>query len=145
MKAALLLLAVLFAFVPGELRAASPQPAICLNKFVAPNYSVIARLARVQGTVQLDVEYNAKGEPEQVGPPAIGGGQAILQEAAINAVKAWKFCPSTSGPNHNRIVVTFDSRLTLPGVKGWAPTTVSLGPPATVGVATEAELATLQQ
>jgi TonB family protein len=57
---------------------------------VAPEYPVLARQARVQGTVVLDAVVNADGAVTQVTP--VSGPQALSQ-SAMDAVRWWRYEP----------------------------------------------------
>jgi periplasmic protein TonB len=57
---------------------------------MTPQYPAIAKAARIQGTVVLNVSISAEGVVEEVsavsGPPE-------LRQAAIDAVKTWRYKP----------------------------------------------------
>jgi protein TonB len=57
---------------------------------VTPEYPVVARQARVQGTVVLDAVVNAEGAVTQVTP--VSGPQALSQ-AAMDAVRWGRYEP----------------------------------------------------
>ena len=57
---------------------------------VTPEYPVLARQARVQGTVVLDAVVNADGAVTRVTP--VSGPQALSQ-AAMDAVRWWRYEP----------------------------------------------------
>ena len=57
---------------------------------VTPEYPVLARQARMQGTVVLDAVVNADGAVTQVTP--VSGPQALSQ-AAMDAVRWWRYEP----------------------------------------------------
>ena len=106
---------------------------MCLCKFVAPEYSALARRARIQGVVRVKVDFSSEGTPGEVsaleGPP-------ILKESAVNAVKNWRFCPSSGAAGTQEIIVTFRFRLEGKGTDGWVPTGISFESPATVDIMT---------
>ncbi len=61
-----------------------------LVKRVAPVYPPLARQARIQGTVILNVVINKSGEVEDV---KLIRGHPLLAPAAIQAVKQWRYRP----------------------------------------------------
>jgi TonB family protein len=57
---------------------------------IAPIYPRIARQARIQGTVILQVQINKTGDVESM---QLFSGHPMLAPAAIDAVKQWKYMP----------------------------------------------------
>jgi TonB family protein len=57
---------------------------------VEPEYPAILRARQIGGTVRLEVTITAKGTVKSV---ALIGGNPILAEAAILAVKRWTYAP----------------------------------------------------
>jgi TonB family protein len=74
------------------LRVGSIVAAARLINKVDPIYPEIARRARVEGTVQLEVLIDEQGKPSRV--RIIGGGGPLLQPAALEAVKQWRYSPT---------------------------------------------------
>lgn len=71
-------------------RKQSPQgPGV---KWVRPVYPAVARAAQIQGRVVLKVTISPDGEVEKVD---LLSGHPILVAAAIDAVKQWRYQPST--------------------------------------------------
>jgi TonB family protein len=62
---------------------------LLLNR-IAPKYPPLARQARIQGTVVLNVFINKSGEVESV---RLTSGHPMLAPAAIAAVKQWRYQP----------------------------------------------------
>jgi len=60
---------------------------------VSPAYPELARRMNVSGTVKLEVTITPDGKVKSVKPI---GGHPVLVEAADEAVKKWKFEPSSS-------------------------------------------------
>lgn len=92
---------------PAITRAAAPQApgaveqapiAIDLNAAYrlnpAPNYPPLALRRRWEGTTRLRVELDSEGRPITV-TLADSSGHAILDEAALEAVRRWRFRPAT--------------------------------------------------
>jgi protein TonB len=61
-----------------------------------PVYPERARQRREQGQVTVRVEVSADGTPLGVAV-AVGSGYATLDEAALDAVRAWRFVPAMRG------------------------------------------------
>lgn len=61
-----------------------------------PTYPASARRKRQQGTVLLSVVVDSKGRPEKVSIKQ-GCGIAVLDEAALAAVRTWEFDPAMIG------------------------------------------------
>jgi TonB family protein len=57
---------------------------------VEPEYPAILRARQIGGTVRLEVTITARGTVKNV---ALIGGNPILAEAAISAVKHWTYAP----------------------------------------------------
>jgi protein TonB len=71
-----------------------PQPVVILN--TPPNYPETARRAGWEGRVTVRVEVSADGVPTTV---TLGksSGYGVLDQAALRAVKSWRFQPRTIG------------------------------------------------
>ena len=73
---------------------------------VEPEYPAMMRDHGIGGTVRLQVVITASGSVKQV---AQRGGDAALGEAAIAAVKKWKYAPA-SGETQTEFSLTFDPK-----------------------------------
>lgn len=75
---------------------------------VDPRYPAIAKSARLQGTVVLEVQVDAAGIPTKVDPV---GGPPMLRGAAIEAVQQWRYTPfqtdGVAAPAHLLVTVPF--------------------------------------
>jgi TonB family protein len=58
---------------------------------VEPDYPPVLKMRQIGGTVRLEVTINAKGT---VDGAKVLGGNPILAESAIAAVKKWKYAPA---------------------------------------------------
>jgi TonB family protein len=76
----------------STLGASAPKP----TSSVLPGYPERARQAHVDGTVKLWFELDQNGAVTQVG---IASGNPLLRDAALEAVKSWRFQPNTLPPN----------------------------------------------
>ena len=61
-----------------------------INHRAVPVYPPIAKAARVQGAVVLDIEVGTKGNVESM---KVASGPPMLQQAAIDCLKQWTFHP----------------------------------------------------
>jgi len=69
-----------------------------VKDYVGPVYPQIARLARIEGEVELEIELDTKtGGVTTVRPVS---GQPLLQQAAIVAAKQWQFEANHATPVH---------------------------------------------
>lgn len=71
---------------------------------IAPNYPPDLRRAAIGGVVRLDIIVNANGS---VGFVQVAGGNPILAEAAVRAVRKWKYIAASSSTNI-RVDLHFD-------------------------------------
>lgn len=128
-KSALIWLTILIVFASATecQSAVSPEPSVCVSSFVAPAYPVIARQARIEGTVRLRVQTNPEGQPVTV--ESIGG-HPLLSEAAEQAVKQWRFCAGEA--REREIQVVF--KLKPEDASVFAPTEVEFSGAETVEV-----------
>lgn len=55
---------------------------------VEPDYPPVLRMRQIGGTVKLEITITAKGTVEDV---KVLGGNPILAESAVEAVKKWKY------------------------------------------------------
>ena len=70
-----------------------------------PIYPLEAAAARVQGTVILDVQVDERGVPEHI---EVLKSVPILDAAAIEAVRQWRWTPFVFQGNPTPFVVTLD-------------------------------------
>lgn len=70
---------------------------------VDPSYPAIAKQMHLAGRVTVDVFIDEEGKVEKAQPL---NGHAILTEAAVTAVKKWKFIPYTAGGQAKKSVTT---------------------------------------
>jgi periplasmic protein TonB len=59
---------------------------------VAPIYPEIARLSRVEGKVTMEAILDATGRVESL---RVLSAEPLLQEAAVRAVRQWRYTPTT--------------------------------------------------
>lgn len=96
-----------FDFVPYE---DPPEPIVT----VRPEYPEFAKRMKIQGTVVLDVDVYKDGSVGNIKvKKSILAGSGGLDEAAVNAVKKWKFQPGKSGGKAVDTTVTIPLEFTL--------------------------------
>jgi protein TonB len=78
---------------------------------VQPEYPPLARTARVSGVVILDVTVNDEGEVSEI---RVLSGHPLLQQAALDAVRQWKYSPTLLNgepvPVQGTVTVIFNLR-----------------------------------
>jgi TonB family protein len=82
-------------------------------KKVDPIYPPLARQARIQGSVILQVVINKSGDVENI---QLYSGHPMLAPAAIDAVKQWKYKPYLLNGEPVEVETTVTVSFTLPGV-----------------------------
>lgn len=75
---------------PRVVRVGGKMVAPELVRRVSPAYPELARLARVDGVVILEAQVDIRGRVKTV---KVLRGQPLLDEAAIEAVKRWRYRP----------------------------------------------------
>jgi TonB family protein len=75
---------------PARARVSSTVMQDLLVTKVPPTYPPMARQARIQGTVILQVQLNKSGDVENI---QLVSGHPVLAPAAVEAVKQWKYKP----------------------------------------------------
>jgi protein TonB len=93
---------------PKKITRAGALSAVA-NK-VQPDYPPMARQLRIQGSVELEALVTEAGDVAKV---EIVSGNALLTNAAAQAVKRWKFRPFTEDGKPIRVTapITIDFRL----------------------------------
>ena len=81
---------------PLELRAASRPVPPAYRYTPAPRYPMLARERGLEGVVVLTVLVRPDGRVEDA-RVASSSGAAVLDEAALAAVRTWLFAPATRG------------------------------------------------
>jgi periplasmic protein TonB len=77
---------------------------------VSPVYPPLARSARVEGTVMLEAIINEAGIVEQL---KVVRSVALLDQAAIDAVRQWRYTPTLLNGTPVSVVMTITIRVTL--------------------------------
>lgn len=77
---------------------------------VAPAYPTMALSGRVEGQVQLRAVITTQGVVEKIRPIS---GQPLLVQAAIDAVKRWRYDPFKSGgvPIEGEVSITLNFKI----------------------------------
>jgi TonB family protein len=92
---------------------------------VAPAYPPIAKAAKAQGSVQVNVTVDENGN---VAAAEAVGGHPLLRDAAIEAAKQWQFKPTLVGGEAVKVQGILTFNFTLQG-KDEEPGQVALTPP----------------
>ena len=77
-----------------------------------PSYPFIAKRRGLEGVVVLRVALNANGVPQQVTIER-GSGHGVLDEAALESVRGWRFAPAQRGGRAVAAVVDVPVRFSL--------------------------------
>jgi protein TonB len=77
---------------------------------VAPVYPEIARLSRVQGVVTMEAVLDATGKVESV---RVLSSQPLLEEAAVRAVRQWRYTPTELNGVPVPVLMTITVRFSL--------------------------------
>ena len=77
---------------------------------VAPVYPEIARLSRVQGIVTMEAILDATGKVESV---RVLSSQPLLEEAAVRAVRQWRYTPTALNGVPVPVLMTITVRFSL--------------------------------
>ena len=86
-----LLLLILLAFTPNHSRAQEEGTRKVLTK-ITPTYPEVAHKMEIQGSVKVEAVVSPNGSVKSV---AVKGGHPVLAQAAENAVRGWKWEPSS--------------------------------------------------
>ncbi len=95
---------------PTHIRVGGEVEAARLTHEVVPVYPVIARDARVQGTVQLSASIAPNGAVEDL---HVMSGSPLLIAAAEDAVKQWKYQPTYLNGKPVEVLTEIDVKFTL--------------------------------
>jgi protein TonB len=77
---------------------------------VAPRYPEVAQRARLQGTVELECVIDPAGNVAEVRRVS---GPSLLREAAIDAVRQWRYTPTKLNSVPVSVIMTVTVRFTL--------------------------------
>jgi len=99
----LLLAAVVLCLAPIHSQTQDAETRRRIVDRVAPAYPAIARRMALEGVVKLDTLVAPDGTVKTV---EIKGGHPVLAEAALNAVRRWRWEPSTH-ESHEVVEVRF--------------------------------------
>lgn len=81
----------------------------CAQHVVVPGYSRLARMARLQGSVRVEIKVGADGK---VVSATATGNDRLLERASEENIRQWRFCPASSAQESVRTqTVTYVYRL----------------------------------
>lgn len=96
--------------ISGSQQQGAPAQDLKTANRVDPTYPPASRRAGEQGTVRLKVLVDTNGRPSNVAV-AQSSGSARLDQAAMDAVRKWRFVAATDGTNkiqaYTQVAVTF--------------------------------------
>jgi protein TonB len=93
---------------PQRVGGAIRQPV--RTNYVAPVYPEIARVARVQGAVQIEAVIGTDGVVQQA---RVISGSPLLSDAALSAVRQWRYTPTTLNNQPISVIMTVTVTFTL--------------------------------
>jgi TonB family protein len=96
--------------LPGSVSVSAQMAAGMLLKRVPPDYPPIAKAARVSGTVVLQATISKLGTIENL---KVVSGPAMLQQAALDAVKHWRYRPYLLNGEPVEVMTTINVIFTL--------------------------------
>ncbi len=94
----------------APIRVGGTVQAAKLIRRVEPSYPEIARRARIQGVVLLEVQVGAEGSVENV---RLIRGHPLLNAAAVDAVSQWKYSPTLLNGEPVPVIATVTVRFVL--------------------------------
>jgi protein TonB len=98
--------------LPTRVRVSQGVMATLIIKKVPPEYPNEARQKRVQGTVVLHGLIDKEGDVAEV---SVVSGEPVLTQAAIDAVKQWKYKPYLLNGHPVEVETQFQLNFTLSG------------------------------
>jgi TonB family protein len=95
--------------IRGPVKTADPQPVLLDSKwnfvkFINPVYPSLAKQARIQSKVQLEVALNGKNG--EVTDAKVLSGHPLLNQGALDAARQWVFSPNQN--LRDKITVTLE-------------------------------------
>gem|GEM_PF-333040 len=89
-------------------------PLLKIIRKVDPEYPESAKRARIQGTVVLDIAVNEEGNVTNIKVSPEYSGHPLLRQAAVDAVKQWKYEPVLSNGEPSAATTTVMVHFVLP-------------------------------
>ena len=96
--------------IPSQIRVGGEVQAALLQHEVVPVYPILAKSARVQGTVRLSASIAPNGSVKDL---RVLSGSPLLVSAAENAVKQWTYKPTYLNGKPVQVLTEIDVRFTL--------------------------------
>jgi TonB family protein len=103
LRTLLLCCLALGSFLPSVLKAQNANERKLITR-VEPEYPETLKRLYIGGTVKLEIVISAQGTIQNV---TLLGGNPILGQSAIAAIKKWKYVP-TKSPTTARVTLEFD-------------------------------------
>lgn len=98
------------ALAADEVRVTQSEAVKAATAKVEPEYPAIAKQLHLSGSVQVEAVIGESGEVESVKPLT---GNAVLMNAAVAALKRWRFTPFTADGKPVRAVADMSFKFTL--------------------------------
>jgi protein TonB len=95
---------------PQRIKVGGNVQSAMVMKKIAPNYPPLAKSARVSGVVHLAAVIAKDGTIQEL---HVTGGPALLQQAAMDAVKQWVYRPTLLNGEPVQVETTIDVNFTL--------------------------------
>jgi periplasmic protein TonB len=97
---------------PERVRVGGQVQSAMIQTQTRPVYPPLARQARIQGTVRLEAVINKEGQIEEL---KVVSGHPLLIQAALDAVKQWRYKPTMLNGVAVEVITTIDVNFTLGG------------------------------
>jgi TonB family protein len=94
----------------ADIKVTNSEALKAATQTVQPEYPLIAQQLHLEGTVEIETQIGEDGSVESATPMT---GSPVLADAAVAALKRWKFAPFMAGGKTVRVVaeMTFHFRL----------------------------------
>ncbi len=96
---------------PKRIRVGGQVQQARLIRKVTPTYPPLARQARIQGTVRLQAVIAKDGSVQEL--QVLPGGHPLLVQAALDAVRQWRYQPTLLNGEPVEVITTVDVVFTL--------------------------------
>ncbi len=81
---------------------------LCVRDIIVPKYPAAARMARIQGSIGIDLEIGRDGKV--LSAKALGG-DGLLKQESVNNVRLWSFAPPGGKEFPIKHRITYEYRL----------------------------------
>jgi TonB family protein len=116
------LLCLIFVGIMTHSLANGPRSEVCAQHIQSPNYNVVARGARLQGDVSLDVFISADGSVSKIEVVNSSEAPKLLIDEAIKNMTGWSF----NKGEERKFRIVYRYRLTMPEIYCFVPSRVTI-------------------